>query len=96
MPSKNTIIEELYNSKNFNDCINKMEPDYLRDDLKAEVILVVCEMDDERLIEMYESKKLIYFVVRIIMNMIKSKTSGFYRKYRLIKIEIDSFYDNAN
>lgn len=96
MASKNTIIEELYNSKNFNDCINKMEPDYLRDDLKAEVILVVCEMNDERLAEMYDTKKLIYFVVRIIMNMIKSKTSGFYRKYRLAKIEIDSFYDNAN
>ena len=96
MPSKSEIIEELYNSKNFNDCINKMDPDYLRDDLKAEVILVVCEMSDERLYQMYESKSLTFFVVRIILNMIKSKTSGFYRKYRLTKIEIDSFYDNAN
>ena len=96
MPSKSNIIEELYNSKNFNECINKMDPDYLRGDLKAEVILVVCEMSDERLYQMYESKSLTFFVVRIILNMIKSKTSGFYRKYRLTKIEIDSFYDNAN
>ena len=96
MPSKSNIIEELYNSKNFNDCINKMDPDYLRDDLKAEVILVVCEMSEERLYQMYESRSLAFFVVRIILNMIKSKTSGFYRKYRLTKIEIDFFYDNAN
>jgi hypothetical protein len=44
--NKEQIIEQLYLSKNFNDCISKMQPIELQDDLKAEVILVVCELDE--------------------------------------------------
>ena len=92
MPSKSNIIEELYKSKDFNDCINKMEPDYLRDDLKAEVILVICEMDNERLQVLYNSGALAFFVVRVIMNMIKSNSSTFYRKYRKEHEELKESY----
>jgi hypothetical protein len=80
--TKNEVITNLYNSKNFNDCIGKMEPDYLREDLKSEVLSVVCEWPDEKVIGLYERKELDFYVVRVILNQVKSKTSPFAKKYR--------------
>ena len=90
--NKSKIIEELYLSKNFNDCINKMQPEELRDDLKAEVILVVCEIDEKRLQQMQETGQLVFFVVRIILNMVKSTTSRFYKKFRITNDELKESY----
>jgi rhodanese-related sulfurtransferase len=90
--TKAAIIEELYLSKNFNDCINKMQPEEIREDLKAEVILVVCDIDESRLRLMHESKQLVFFVVRIILNMVKSNTSAFYKKYRATTEELKENY----
>jgi hypothetical protein len=80
--TKNDIIEQLFYSKDFNDCIKKMEPEYLREDLKAEVMLVLCEQDENFLQGLYERRQITFWVVRVVINMIKSDTSGFYRKYR--------------
>lgn len=79
---RNEIVTELYNSREFNDCISKMEPEHLRDDLKAEVTLILLETDESRLIEIQAKGALKYYTVRIILNLIQSKTSLFYKKYR--------------
>jgi len=84
---KQQIITELFLSKNFNDCINKMKPEYLRDDLKAEVILVICELDETKLKGLYDRGELNFYVARVILNMIKSTSSSFYRKYRKTTVE---------
>lgn len=88
--SKNEIIEELYRSKEFNDCINKMEPEHLRDDLKAEVVLILLETEGAKIKALYERNELKYFTVRIILNLIQSRSSPFYKKYRLPIIELDT------
>lgn len=80
--SKNEIIEELYRSKEFNDCINKMEPEHLRDDLRAEVVLILLETEEQRLLAIHTAGALKYYTVRIIINLIQSKTSRFYKLYR--------------
>lgn len=79
---KNEIVTELYNSKDFNDCIAKMEPEHLRDDLRAEVALILLETDERKLIEIHSNGGMRYYTVRIIMNLIQSKTSLFYKRYR--------------
>ena len=89
--TKPQIIEKLFSSKQFNDCINRIEPDYLRDDLKAEVLLIVCEIEESKLIGLNERKELNFFVARIIFNQIKSNTSPFYKKFR--SPVISQFYD---
>jgi hypothetical protein len=86
--TKNQIIEELYRSKEFNDCIGKMEPEHLRDDLRAEVVLILLETDDQRLIAIHSAGALKYYTVRIIINLIQSKTSKFYKNYRQQMAEI--------
>lgn len=83
MPTKNEIISELYLSKEFNDCISKMEPDHLQDDLKAEVVLVLLEKPESTILDIHSRGELRFFTTRIILNLIKSNTSPFYKKYRL-------------
>lgn len=83
MPTKNQIITELYKSREFNECIGKMEPDHLRDDLRSEVVLILLETSDEKIKQLHEQVNgLKYYTVRIILNLIQSKTSKFYKQYR--------------
>lgn len=91
MATKNEIVGELFTSKEFNDCIAKMEPDHLRDDLKAEVALILLETPDDKIVAIYSSgpMALKYYTVRIILNLIQSKRSAFYKKYRQPFVELD-------
>jgi hypothetical protein len=61
-----------------------MEPEHLRDDLRAEVVLILLETDERKLVSIHESgpNGLKFYTVRIILNLIQSKTSLFYKRYR--------------
>jgi hypothetical protein len=89
---KNEIVAELFISKEFNDCIGKMEPEHLRDDLRAEVALILLETEETKLIDIHRGGGLRYYTVRIIMNLIQSKTSLFYKLYRQQVVEITDRY----
>jgi hypothetical protein len=86
---KNEIVEQLFISREFNECIGKMEPEHLRDDLRAEVALILLETDEKKLIEIHQSGGLKFYTVRIILNLIQSKTSHFYKMYRQQLAEIN-------
>lgn len=79
---RNAAITLLYQSKDFNDCINKMEPDHLREDLKQEVILILMEKDPALIVAMDQRGELRWYVVRTILNMVCSNSSPFTKKYR--------------
>lgn len=87
--TKNEVIEKLFISKNFNDCINKMEPDHLRDDLRSEVMLIMCECDESKILYLHEKNELQFFVVRVILNLARSSSSPFAKKFRQQTIEFD-------
>ena len=87
--TRDSIISKLYQGRNFLDCINKMEPAHLRDDLKQEVITVVCGWDDDKIKKLHHDGALEFYVVRVILNHIQSKTSPFYKKYRMTHDEYD-------
>jgi len=70
-----------------------MQPYELQDDLRQEVFLVLCEMNEEKLFEMFEQGYLKYFIVRTILNMAKSDRSGFYKKFRQLYQEIPLSYE---
>ncbi len=50
--NKNSIILELWESRELKEAIDKMQPEDLREDLRSELFKVLCEMDEERLIDM--------------------------------------------
>lgn len=80
--TKNEILSELFTSKDFNQCIAKMRPVNLQDELKAEVALILCEKPDEKIYQLYESGGLRFFTVRLIINLVQSTTSPFYAKFK--------------
>lgn len=86
--NRSEIIEQLYLSKDINEAIGKMQPYELQDDLRQEVFLVLCEMDEDRLLKMYSDGYLKYFVVRTIVNMAKSDRSNFARTFRKVYEEV--------
>jgi len=92
--TRDKIITELFTSKNFNDCISKMEPPHLREDLKQEIILIVCEWPEDRITEMYDRNQLEFFVVRTILNQVKSNTSPFAKKYRRFFLSLSEYIIN--
>jgi hypothetical protein len=93
MNKRDFIIQEMYLSTDINDAIGKMNPIDLQDDLRQEVFLVLCEMDEEKLFEMYDGGYLKYFIVRTILNMAKSDRSNFYKKFRQVYQEIPITYE---
>lgn len=93
MNKRESIIQEMYLSTDINDAIGKMNPFDLQDDLRQEVFLVLCEMDEAKLFEMYEQGYLKYFIVRTILNMAKSDRSNFYKKFRQVYQEIPVHYE---
>jgi DNA-directed RNA polymerase specialized sigma24 family protein len=92
--TKNEIIAALYNSKEVDELILKIQPSYLRDDLKQYVFHVLCEKPDAFIINLSESKTLKYFLVRIITNSVFSNSSGFLSIHRKSKeVYQDQFKD---
>jgi hypothetical protein len=79
---KNEILAQYWTSKEVNDAFDKMHPEELRYDLKAEVFLVLCEMNEDKLVGLYDRNELKFYIVRIMLNMIKSDRSTFYKNYR--------------
>jgi hypothetical protein len=80
--NRNSIIIQLWDSTELKDAISKMQPEELQDDLRSELFKVLCEMDEDKLIDMYKRNVLKFYLVRTMINMMQSNTSQFYRIYR--------------
>lgn len=79
--SKNEIIQQLFVGKNFTDVINKMEPGHLRDDLRQDIILRICELPDDKVIGLHTRGELEFYTARVIINELRNKYNGFSKKY---------------
>ena len=91
--TRNQIIADLFTSKDFNSCIKKMKPESLQDELKAEVALILCEKPEEVIIELWELGKLKFYTVRIILNLMQSSSSPFYKKFRVSNVELSEIIE---
>jgi DNA-directed RNA polymerase specialized sigma subunit len=79
---KNKIIEQYWLNDEVNQAFAKMQPEDLQYDLKVEVFVVLLEMDDEKLFGLYKRGEIRFYIVRTMLNMIKSDRSQFWKKYR--------------
>lgn len=91
--NRDKIIELLYNDKDVNGAIQKMRPIELQSELKQEIFLVLCELEEQRIIEMYTNGIIKYFIIRTMLNMIKSDRSNFFMKFRKQFDEIKDMID---
>lgn len=94
--NKENIITQMYLDKDISQAISKMQPVELQDDLRQEIFLVLCEMNDERLLGMWTSGYLKYFIVRTMLNMAKSDRSTFFNLFRKSFTEYCDNYEKAD
>jgi hypothetical protein len=94
--NKEQIITQMYLDKDISQAISKMQPVELQDDLRQEIFLVLCEMNDERLCGMWTSGYLKYFIVRTMLNMAKSDRSTFFNMFRKSFTEYCDNYEKAD
>lgn len=53
----------------------------MREDLKQELFIILCEKKEEFIQQLHESNGLKYYTVKILINLTRSYTSSFYKKY---------------
>jgi len=82
VPGRSEILRIMYEDPDIAEAIGKMDPPDLRDDLRQEIFLVLAEMDEALLIQRYNEGWLRYYIVRTMLNMIKSDRSTFYNRFR--------------
>jgi hypothetical protein len=83
------IITELYKSREIDDCINKLIPAQDRDDFKQELFLILLEKQTEEIVRIDQTGKMLYYVVRIIINLSRQQRNVYHSKYRDKKIAYD-------
>lgn len=59
-----------------------MHPIELQDDLKSEVFLILAELPEHKIIDLYNKKQLRFYVVRIMLNLVQNSNNQFYKRYR--------------
>ena len=59
-----------------------MHPIELQDDLKSEVFLILAELPEQKLIDLYDKKQLRFYVVRIMLNLVQNSNNQFFKMYR--------------
>lgn len=79
---RNGIIAELWDSTDLNEALKNMKPVEIQDDLKSELFLIICEIDENKLIDLYNKKQLKFYIVRIMLNLVQSSKNKFFKNYR--------------
>lgn len=94
--TRETIIAKLYVDPDILRAIGKMHPVELQDDLRQEMFLVICEMPEAKFIDYYERGIVKFFLIRTMLNMIKSDRSTFHKKFRQQVTEWIEIYDRKD
>jgi hypothetical protein len=79
---RNEILIEFWQSEEVNKAFSKMHPIELQDDLKSEVFLILAELPEQKLFDLYDKKQLRFYIVRIMLNLVQNSNNQFYKRYR--------------
>lgn len=59
-----------------------MHPIELQNELKSELFLILCELNEDKLIDLYKKNELKFYAVKIMLNLVRSTDKKFYKKFR--------------
>lgn len=85
MNRKNKIITKLYNEGLVQTLVSRYADDLLPQDLEditQDIFVYICEFSEEKIEKLFDDNILNFYVVKIIKNQMKSKTSAVYKNYR--------------
>ena len=98
--NRNKIISKLYESKEIASALSKMQPAQLREELRQEMFISLCQLSDEKFWAIFNNNGvagLKFWLVRCMLNMIYSTSINqpFYRNFRM-KWEILDGFENVS
>lgn len=95
---RNQIINDLYTSEWYNEMLSKITSNNkLKEELNQELMLILCEMDNDKLIKAHQDNYLKYLIINIAKKQYHSSTSPFHKKYRKYNYEFeDEIYKIAD
>lgn len=79
---KASILSDLFKSQGIANLLSKTNPEHLRDDLRQELFLALCEKPEKVIVDLHEKGQLQWYTVRVCWNMIASSSSPFHKKFR--------------
>lgn len=80
--TKAEILTAIYTSKEVDEVISKIRPDYLREDVKQHAFLILFEKDDQFIIDLHERQKIKQYVVKVIYNTINFSHNEFHSQLK--------------
>lgn len=78
---KNDILIYIFNNKLLNDAIRNISGTKY-DEFRSHLLMIMCEYDEDKLIELYLRNELDWFCLKIMTNQMRSKTSSWHKEYR--------------
>lgn len=75
------IISQLYQSQDLDDCITKIVKQKYREDFRQELFVIILDMPEDKIVQLYNNSVLKYFVVRICLNLVRQKRNIYHKKY---------------
>ena len=82
MPDCNPIVTQIYQHKDLNNLINKIEPAYIRDDLRQEIAINLLSMPCDRVAALFAADNLLRYTIKMCWVMATSNTSAFSKKFQ--------------
>ena len=96
--TKNEIIEIIAKERLVEQICSNIakSSDDLLNDLVQEIYLDLLQKDEDKIVKLYESNQIRFFVVRMVTNNLFSKNSPFYQTFKKnanLTVDIDSLKD---
>lgn len=90
--SKSHVLTTLFTSTEIEEVLKKINPAYIRDDVRQHVFLILFEKDEAFIIDLHERGKLRSYVAKTLYNTAHYSESSFNRQLRRrTEIPTDSF-----
>ena len=96
--TKNEVVETIAKEKMVEQICSNIakSSDDLLNDLVQEIYLDLLTKDEEKIVNLYETNQIRFFVVRMVTNNLFSKNSPFYQTFKKntnATVDIDNFKD---
>lgn len=83
LETKKDILNYIANSREYRDiCIKICQGHKLHQDLFSELFLILNDIEEVKIVSLYEKKELKFFIIKIFQNQFNSSTSPFFKKYK--------------
>lgn len=75
--TKQSILTQIYKSKEVKDCLAYLQPEDLREDILQHCFLELLEKEDSFILDLHERGKLKYYIVKILYNTSRFQKCSF-------------------